>query len=133
MGNDGKKRYSRGGSGTPGSVYTVTARSGSSSTRQWPLSGAGTSTPRPVATMRRAAAKPAAYSGEGATLWRSTSASVAALMAAVFLSKKHISDQYLPGKAIALVDGAAAWCRMKGKDKVRDDDIMMEIEKMQKM
>lgn len=31
----------------------------------------------------------------------------AALMSAVFLSKKHISDQYLPGKAIALIDVTA--------------------------
>jgi len=57
----------------------------------------------------------------------------AALMAAVFLSKKHISDQYLPGKAIALIDGAAACCKMKGADRVKEDDIMMEVEKMQKM
>lgn len=57
----------------------------------------------------------------------------AALMSAVFLSKKHISDQYLPGKAIALIDGAAACCRMKGADIVKEADIMMEVERMQKM
>ena len=57
----------------------------------------------------------------------------AALMSAVFLSKKHISDQYLPGKAIALIDGAAACCRMKGVDRVKEADIMMEVERMQKM
>lgn len=57
----------------------------------------------------------------------------AALMSAVFLSKKHISDQYLPGKAIALIDGAAACCRMKGADRVKEADIMMEVEKMRRM
>jgi len=56
----------------------------------------------------------------------------AALMSAVFLSKKHISDQYLPGKAIALIDGAAASCRMRGADRVKEADIMMEVERMRK-
>jgi len=56
-----------------------------------------------------------------------------ALMSAVYLSQKHISDEYLPGKAIALIDGAAAYCRMKGADQVTEKDIMMEIEKIKKI
>ena len=52
-----------------------------------------------------------------------------ALMSAVYLSKKHLPDEYLPGKAIALLDGAAAYCGMKGVDTVKEEDIMLEIEK----
>jgi len=53
-----------------------------------------------------------------------------ALMLAVYLSQKYISDEYLPGKAVALIDGAAAYCRMKGADKVTEEDIILEIEKI---
>jgi len=53
----------------------------------------------------------------------------AALMSAVHLSRKYLSDEYLPGKAIALIDGAAAYCRMKGIDTVKEKDIMLEIRK----
>lgn len=52
-----------------------------------------------------------------------------ALMSAVYLSKKYLPDEYLPGKAIALIDGAAAYCGMKGVDTVKEEDIMLEIEK----
>jgi len=54
-----------------------------------------------------------------------------ALMSAVYLSRKHLPDEYLPGKAIALLDAAAAYCRMKGKELVKEEDIALEIEKMQ--
>ena len=57
----------------------------------------------------------------------------AALMSAVHLSRKYLSDEYLPGKAIALIDGAAAYCRMKGIDTVKEKDIMLEIEKTRKI
>lgn len=53
-----------------------------------------------------------------------------ALTAAVDLSIKYISDEYLPGKAIAVVDSAAAYCRMTGADKVGKADIMMEVKKI---
>jgi ATP-dependent Clp protease ATP-binding subunit ClpA len=56
-----------------------------------------------------------------------------ALISAVHLSQKYLPDEYLPGKAIALVDGAAAYCRMKGVDRVEDEDIMLEIEKTRKI
>ncbi len=52
-----------------------------------------------------------------------------ALMSAVYLSRKYLSDEYFPGKAIALLDAAAAYCRMKGIDSVKEEDIMLEIEK----
>ncbi|MBW2061410.1 MAG: ATP-dependent Clp protease ATP-binding subunit [Deltaproteobacteria bacterium] len=52
-----------------------------------------------------------------------------ALMSAAYLSIKYLPDEYLPGKAIALIDGAAAYCRMKGAGRVREEDIMLEIEK----
>ncbi|SLM32779.1 Putative clPB chaperone protein with AAA ATPase domain protein (fragment). Homolog to OMM_3 MMP [Desulfamplus magnetovallimortis] len=53
-----------------------------------------------------------------------------ALMAAVYLSEDHIPDEYFPGKAIALVDAAAAYCSMKKIDTVRESDIAMEVERM---
>ncbi|MBF0102184.1 MAG: ATP-dependent Clp protease ATP-binding subunit [Desulfobacterales bacterium] len=52
-----------------------------------------------------------------------------ALMAAVYLSQKYIADEYLPGKAIALIDSAAAYCKMKGVVVVREPDIESEIKK----
>jgi len=55
------------------------------------------------------------------------------LMAAVYLSKKYLPDEYLPGKAITLIDGAAAYCRIKGVDIVKEEDIMLEIEKTWKI
>ena len=57
----------------------------------------------------------------------------AALKAAVELSAKHLHDEYLPGKAIALVDAAAAYCGMKGQERVAELDIWMEIKRMQRM
>jgi len=56
-----------------------------------------------------------------------------ALMSAVYLGKKYLPNEYLPGKAIALIDGAAAYCRMKGADTVKEEDIMLEIEKTRKI
>ncbi|MBF0302779.1 MAG: ATP-dependent Clp protease ATP-binding subunit [Desulfamplus sp.] len=53
-----------------------------------------------------------------------------ALMAAVYLSEKHIPNEYFPGKAIALVDAAAAYCSMKKMTSVNDADITLEIERM---
>lgn len=54
-----------------------------------------------------------------------------ALMAAVFLSNEHMSDEYLPGKAIALIDAAAAYCGIKKVDTLREADIAMEVERME--
>lgn len=55
----------------------------------------------------------------------------AALRSAVELSVQHLSDEYLPGKAIALVDASAAYCRMKGQDVVRELDVRMELKRLQ--
>lgn len=54
---------------------------------------------------------------------------IVAIVAVDYLSKKYLPDEYLPGKAIALIDGAAAYCRMKGTGKVREKDIIVELEK----
>ena len=54
-----------------------------------------------------------------------------ALMSAVYSSLKYLPDEYLPGKAIALLDAAAAYCSMKGIDRVKEEDIMLEIERIQ--
>lgn len=56
-----------------------------------------------------------------------------ALMAAVYLSENHIPGEYFPGKAIALVDAAAAYCSMKKMDRVSEADIAMEVERMGNM
>jgi len=56
-----------------------------------------------------------------------------ALMAAVYLSEKYMPDEYFPGKAIALVDAAAAYCSINQIAKVNEKDIAMEIEKIDKM
>jgi len=53
-----------------------------------------------------------------------------ALMAAVYLSEKHIPDEYFPGKAIALLDAAAAYCSINKMSKVSDADIALEVERM---
>lgn len=53
-----------------------------------------------------------------------------ALVTAVIMSEKHIADEYLPGKAISLVDGAAALCGMQGKNRVTSKDILAEIERL---
>ena len=54
-----------------------------------------------------------------------------ALMSAVYSSRKHLPDEYLPGKAIALLDAAAAYCSMMGADTVKEEDIVLEIERIQ--
>nr|WCC90974.1 magnetosome protein Mad27-2 [Desulfobacteraceae bacterium] len=53
-----------------------------------------------------------------------------ALMAAIEESMEWIHDEYLPGKAIALLDSTAAYCKMKGSFSVKEDDILQEMEKM---
>lgn len=53
-----------------------------------------------------------------------------ALVAAVELSEIHIADEYLPGKAVSLVDGASAYCGMQGKKSVTKEDIIAEIERL---
>ena len=54
-----------------------------------------------------------------------------ALMSAVYSSRKYLPDEYLPGKAIALLDAAAAYCSMMGADTVKEEDIVLEIERTQ--
>ena len=49
-----------------------------------------------------------------------------ALSAAVRLSEKSNPNQHLPGRAIAVLDSAAAYCRIKGKDEVHEMDIIRE-------
>ena len=56
-----------------------------------------------------------------------------ALMAAVYLSEKHMPGEYFPGKAIALVDAAAAYCSINKLGKVNEEDIKMEVERMNEM
>jgi ATP-dependent Clp protease ATP-binding subunit ClpA len=53
-----------------------------------------------------------------------------ALATAVMMSNKHIVGEYLPGKAISLVDGAAALCSMQGKNRVTSKDILVEMERL---
>ncbi len=53
-----------------------------------------------------------------------------ALLAAVELSAEHIPSAYLPGKAVALLDGAASFCAMQGKRRMSRADISAELEKI---
>jgi len=55
-----------------------------------------------------------------------------ALVAAVELSTKHLTEEYLPHKAITLVDGAAAYCSIKGSARVTELDIRMELKRLQR-
>lgn len=53
-----------------------------------------------------------------------------ALAAAVRLSSRASSGQYLPGRAISLIDSAAAYCRMKGEKIMREIDVSREVKGM---
>jgi len=53
-----------------------------------------------------------------------------ALMAAIDESMECMPDESFPGKAISLIDSAAAYCKMRGETFVREDDIIEEAEKM---
>ncbi|MBF0413585.1 MAG: ATP-dependent Clp protease ATP-binding subunit [Desulfamplus sp.] len=53
-----------------------------------------------------------------------------ALIAAVKLSGTYLKGEYLPGKAISLIDGAAAYCNMQNRFKVTKEDIKLEIERL---
>jgi ATP-dependent Clp protease ATP-binding subunit ClpA len=55
-----------------------------------------------------------------------------ALMASIEESMEHIQEEYLPGKAIALLDSAAAYCKMNDMFVVGEDTILEEIERMMK-
>jgi ATP-dependent Clp protease ATP-binding subunit ClpA len=55
-----------------------------------------------------------------------------ALMAAIEESMEHIQDEYLPGKAIALLDSAAAYCKMNDMLVVGEESILEEVERMMK-
>ena len=52
-----------------------------------------------------------------------------ALLAAVELSQKYIHDEFLPGKAVSLIDGAAAFCRINQQKVVRRDDVRDEMQR----
>ncbi|MBF0528251.1 MAG: ATP-dependent Clp protease ATP-binding subunit [Deltaproteobacteria bacterium] len=52
-----------------------------------------------------------------------------ALTAAVEFSARYITDGYLPGKAVALLDGAAAYASLNGKTHLGKKEILMEIER----
>jgi ATP-dependent Clp protease ATP-binding subunit ClpB len=54
-----------------------------------------------------------------------------ALIAAVNYSSKYMTDGYLPGKAISLLDGAAAYCSVHGVKRVKKRDILIELERIQ--
>jgi len=56
-----------------------------------------------------------------------------AFHAAVELSSEFIPEEFLPGKAISLIDGTAAFCRMNGQKMVRREDILMEIERFKQL
>lgn len=55
-----------------------------------------------------------------------------ALLAAVELGIEHLPDTYLPGKAVALLDGAASFCALQGKRRVQRLDILAELDKMKR-
>ncbi|MBF0452231.1 MAG: ATP-dependent Clp protease ATP-binding subunit [Candidatus Magnetomorum sp.] len=55
--------------------------------------------------------------------------SESSLLASVELSVKYLPEENLPGKAISLLDGTAAYCSIKGKDIVTHEDILLEIER----
>ncbi|HIJ90192.1 MAG: AAA family ATPase [Desulfobulbaceae bacterium] len=50
-----------------------------------------------------------------------------ALSAAIRLSGKSGNTQFLPGRAIALIDCTAAYCRMNGLTMVREIDVLREV------
>nr|ASQ41165.1 magnetosome protein Mad27 [Candidatus Magnetananas rongchenensis] len=52
-----------------------------------------------------------------------------ALITAVELSIRYIPEENLPGKAVSLLDGAAAYCSMCGKQFVDKNDIVDEIKR----
>ncbi|KPA14589.1 magnetosome protein Mad27-1 [Candidatus Magnetomorum sp. HK-1] len=52
-----------------------------------------------------------------------------ALKAAVELSKKYVPEEFLPGKAVSLIDGAAAFCRINKQKVVRREDVMKEMKR----
>ncbi|MEE9556214.1 MAG: hypothetical protein V3V76_03050, partial [Candidatus Adiutricales bacterium] len=54
-----------------------------------------------------------------------------ALIATVNYSSKYMTDDYLPGKAISLLDGAAAYCSVHGIKKLKKRDILIELERIQ--
>jgi len=53
-----------------------------------------------------------------------------ALMAAIDESIECMPDDFFPGKAIALLDSTAAYCKMMGITFVREDDIIEEAERI---
>ncbi|MBF0388599.1 MAG: ATP-dependent Clp protease ATP-binding subunit [Desulfamplus sp.] len=53
-----------------------------------------------------------------------------AIIAAIKLSKSYLPDEYLPGKAISLIDGACSYCNMVHKSRVTTEDIKMEIKRL---
>lgn len=52
----------------------------------------------------------------------------AMLIAAIRISTRTRPGQYLPGRAIGILDSTAAYCRMKGKTIVSEGDMMRELE-----
>ncbi|MBF0227950.1 MAG: ATP-dependent Clp protease ATP-binding subunit [Desulfobacterales bacterium] len=50
-----------------------------------------------------------------------------ALESSVVLSEKYIVKEYLPGKAISILDAAAAYCGMRGMKRLTSTDIRREI------
>ncbi|GFK92281.1 Chaperone protein ClpB [Fundidesulfovibrio magnetotacticus] len=53
-----------------------------------------------------------------------------ALAAAVDLSISGLADAFLPGKAVSLLDGAAAYCAMCGSGHVTEEDIAEELRRI---
>ncbi|MBF0468846.1 MAG: ATP-dependent Clp protease ATP-binding subunit [Desulfamplus sp.] len=53
-----------------------------------------------------------------------------ALVAAVRSSSSYLPCEHLPGKAISLIDGAAAYCNMRKRERVSKEDVRMEIERL---
>lgn len=50
-----------------------------------------------------------------------------AVKAVVELSCRHIKNEFLPGKAISLLDATAAYCKLTGQQKMSPSDILYEI------
>ncbi|OFZ18920.1 MAG: hypothetical protein A2X94_13270 [Bdellovibrionales bacterium GWB1_55_8] len=59
--------------------------------------------------------------------------SAEALRAAVELSSKHLTDRFLPDKAIDVIDEAGAKARLKSPDKKREKDVLIGAEAIEEV
>jgi len=52
------------------------------------------------------------------------------LKAAVEFSLKYVPEEFLPGKAVSLIDGACAFCRINKQKVVRREDVIKEMKRL---